>query len=235
MSVSSRPSALLAIECSTSSASVALLRTDRAVLLETGEGGAAVSSGLLAMVERLIDRAGLQRHQIDAFAFGAGPGSFMGVRTAAAIAQGLAVARDLPVQPVGTLEALAWRASRRGTVPGRYAVVVDARMGEVYHAIHEQSSNGWIQQSAPAVEPPALAMSHWLEAGFDSTTVVVGLPACLALPALQPSLVANIDASMIGEAALDHWIGGDPAMALPVYVRDRVAATLAERALAKAA
>ncbi|CAN5421540.1 tRNA (adenosine(37)-N6)-threonylcarbamoyltransferase complex dimerization subunit type 1 TsaB [soil metagenome] len=235
MPASQRPATLLAIECSTSCASVALFRAGLEPVVETGAGGAAVSSGLLPMIERLLERCAVGRSAIDAIAFGAGPGSFMGVRTAAAVAQGLAVVRDLPVQPVGTLAALAWRAARRGARQGRYAVVVDARMDEVYHAVHELTDLGWLTLAPPAVDQPAVALDHWRDAGLDAATTVVGAPGLLALEESQRRLDASIDAVMIGEAALDHWIGGAAALALPVYVRDRFAATLSERALAKAA
>ena len=115
---------LLALETSTDACSVAL-RLDGETF-ELHESGVKHSSRLLPMIEQLLAEAGLALAQLDALAFGRGPGSFTGLRIGAGVTQGLAYARELPVVPVSSLAALA-----QGSDAARVLTAQDARMQEV--------------------------------------------------------------------------------------------------------
>ncbi|MCY4329197.1 MAG: tRNA (adenosine(37)-N6)-threonylcarbamoyltransferase complex dimerization subunit type 1 TsaB [Endozoicomonadaceae bacterium] len=121
---------LLAIDTSTEACSVAL-----SVNGKTEEIFAVIprlhSQKVLPAVEQLLTDAGINRHDIDAIAFGRGPGAFTGIRIATAITQGLAFALDRPVIPVSSLAALAQQAVRKHNATSVLAAI-DARMGEVY-------------------------------------------------------------------------------------------------------
>ena len=123
-------SIILAIETSSELASCALLNGDT-LLARESSGVRTHSQSILPMVQELLAEAGLTLKQCDAIAFGAGPGSFTGVRTACGIAQGLAFGASLPVVPLVTLEAMAL-ACHRQTGATEILAVLDARMGEVY-------------------------------------------------------------------------------------------------------
>ncbi|MEJ7806830.1 MAG: tRNA (adenosine(37)-N6)-threonylcarbamoyltransferase complex dimerization subunit type 1 TsaB, partial [Telluria sp.] len=123
---------ILAIETSSEMASCALL-SGAAVLSRQSSGVRTHSQSILPMVQELLAEAGVTLSQCDAIAFGAGPGSFTGVRTACGIAQGLAYGAGLPVLPLVTLDAMAL-ACRQQTGATNVLAVLDARMGEVYWA-----------------------------------------------------------------------------------------------------
>jgi tRNA threonylcarbamoyladenosine biosynthesis protein TsaB len=223
---------ILALDTSTESCSVAV----------GGEGGwvdatEAVGHGhserLLPMVRAVLAQAGWALAQLDGIAFGAGPGSFTGLRIGCAVAQGLALALDRPALPVPTLEALAVHAGADCVL-----CCLDARMREVYVA-------GFVREGArlrcvlpAAVLPPAAvalprtapAAPHWIGAG----------PGFAAYPDLAARLgLAGVDAARmptaraIGMLALPRFANGEgvaAGSALPLYVRHRVALTEAERA-----
>jgi tRNA threonylcarbamoyladenosine biosynthesis protein TsaB len=121
---------LLALDTSTEACSAAVLV--EGALLERYELAPRRHAALiLPMIQGVLAEAGLVATQLDAIAFGRGPGAFTGVRVAVGIAQGIAFAADLPVVPVSTLAALALGAGRETGNP-RIAAALDARMGEVY-------------------------------------------------------------------------------------------------------
>lgn len=124
---------LLAIETSSAVGSLALLDGDSVAQREIATPRAQ-SESVLPGVGELLDEAGLALGSLDAIAFGRGPGSFSGIRLGAAVAQGLALSKDLPVIPVSSLAAAAQRAWREHGAE-RSLVCVDARMGEVYWAL----------------------------------------------------------------------------------------------------
>jgi len=211
-----------AIETSTEWCSVALWRDGEAAALER-RAGTRHSELALPMLERLLQDWGLAARDLDAVAFGAGPGSFTGLRIACGIAQGLAFARDLPVIGVSTLEALAQEARAP-----RVVACLDARMREVYYAALERQGSGFrevipAQCVAPAAAPRP-AGEGWVGcgSGFDAFG---SLGLTRVLPQIHPSALAVAELAAPRLAAGE---GVDAALAAPVYLREKVAYTRLE-------
>ena len=223
---------LLAFDTSTRWLSVACLVDGRWVTRDE-PAGQSHSERLLPLVDAVLADARQSLADLDAIAFGAGPGSFTGVRIACGVAQGLALGADLPLVPVSTLEALAQSAFR---AHGRTRVLacLDARMREVYVAAYRRDADRWTVESAPAVLHPAEVVAPadpaaWFGAG-EGYSAYADLAARLGLGACDASLVP--DARSIAELALPRLAAGETvaaADALPLYVRHRVALTTAER------
>ncbi|MBU1237246.1 MAG: tRNA (adenosine(37)-N6)-threonylcarbamoyltransferase complex dimerization subunit type 1 TsaB [Gammaproteobacteria bacterium] len=212
---------LLALETATHRLSVALWDdgrlVERAAELPNGS-----SEWLLPNVHGLLGDAGIGLAQIDGIAFGAGPGSFTGLRLAAGCAQGLAFGRDLPVLGIVTLEALALASGET-----RVFACLDARMNEVYVAAYDAG----VQVLPPVVCPPALAPlpsgEGWVGCGDGFASYGASLPGFARVRAdLRPT------ASAVASLAAPRFARGEgvaPAEAVPLYVRDKVAFTTAER------
>jgi tRNA threonylcarbamoyladenosine biosynthesis protein TsaB len=135
---------LLAFDTSTEHLSIAvswLLDGRDKCLSFTGPGGATASTTLIPQVLRLMAEAGWTFGMLDAIVFGAGPGSFTGLRTACSVTQGLAFGADVPVLPADTLQAVA-EETRYATGASRVHSVLDARMDEVYAARHGPGTSG---------------------------------------------------------------------------------------------
>src|SRR5258708_34592530 len=116
--------------------------------------GQAHSERLLPAIDAVLAEAGWSLRSLDGIAFGAGPGSFTGVRIACGVAQGLAFGADLPLVAVPTPEALAQDGWRRRDV-GDVFVCIDARMREVYVAAYAREEGRWSERLAPAgLQPP---------------------------------------------------------------------------------
>jgi len=190
---------------------------------------------LLPMVESLLAEAGLALAQLDALAFGRGPGSFTGVRIATAVAQGLAMAADLPVVPVSSLLALAQGAAGRHTAQ-RVLAVLDARMQELYWLPCERDDAGLVQPlgeervSAPdALRLPA--EGPWLVAGSGAAAHGEALAALAGGQAvLDPD--ARVHAADVARLAAPLLAAGKTvaaAEARPVYLREQVAQKMPER------
>jgi len=197
--------------------------------------GQAHSQRLLPMVDAALAEAGWALRDLDGVAFGAGPGSFTGIRIGCGVAQGLALGADLPVVPVPTLEAIAEEVfrSRRWD---RVLACLDARMREVYVAGYVRDGDAWREVAAPSVLPPAEVS----RAGLDGDGDWFGAGNGFAVyPALGPALGlaevaadARPSAQAIGELALPRLAAGEGVAAgdaLPLYVRHRVALTAAEQ------
>ena len=131
---------ILAIETSSELASAALLVGDRVIARES-PGVHTHSQAILPLVQSLLAEADIRLAQCNAIAFGCGPGSFTGVRTACGIVQGLAFGLNLPAIPVVTLLAMA-QACRAASGAVDVLAVLDARMGEVYWAQYRYA-DGW--------------------------------------------------------------------------------------------
>ncbi len=187
------------------------------------------------MIEGLLVAAAITVRQLQGIAFGAGPGSFTGLRIACGIAQGLALSAGLVVTPVATLECLAEASGAQ-----RVISALDARMGELYFAAYERDRGGWRTVLAPvlcqASTAPVLP-GAWVGCGggFAVHGDVLRQRYGNQLEALQPDLIPHArEVATIGARMLARGEGVDPAAAAPVYVRDKVALSVGERAARKA-
>lgn len=220
---------LLALETSTDCGSLALWRdgvVSEVACPSDAAAGITHSQTLLPALRGLLAAAGMTLADLDAIAFAAGPGAFTGLRVACAIAQGLACARDLPLLPVGTLEALAFAAGGE-----RVFVALDARMGEVYCAAYV---GGVLQAPISVARPEAVPLPEgegWLACGnglaaYPSLVARLAGKADRLLPQLLPSAAAVAALAAPRIARGERFAAAD---AVPVYVRDKVALTVAER------
>ena len=151
---------LLALDTSTDQLSVALQRTDGQRFAHTGAGGAQASASLIPAVQALLAQAGLSLSDLSAIAFGRGPGSFTGLRTACAVAQGLAWGAGVPVLPIDTLLAVA-EAARSAHGATHVLALLDARMNEVYAAEYAwRDAAGWRRPARHGPACPAVKKSR---------------------------------------------------------------------------
>jgi len=222
---------ILAIDCSTEALSVAagdaVDTTHR-----HGHAGQSHSQLALAWIDEVLAERGWRTGDLEGIAFGAGPGTFTGIRIACGIAQGLALGAGIAVVAVPTLEAIAQQAWRLHGAT-RVLACLDARMREVYVAAYERSGDSWFPQAVPAVTKPGdvdLPAGEWFGAG-GGFAAYPELAALKRLSAVDASLEPT--ASSIVELAARRLRSGEgvgPGEALPLYVRHRVALTSAERA-----
>jgi len=224
---------LLAFDTSTETLSIAVERGAGAPVLErTGPGGAQASAALIPAIEDLLAHAGLTLQGLDAIVFGHGPGSFTGLRTAAAVAQGLGFGAGVPVLPIGTLLAIAEEAHGLAGVT-RVVAMLDARMGEVYFAAFERVEGAWLTRVPAALGRPedAPVPPGWAIAGNVLELHGERLPAAAArVPALPTARALLRLAPILLADGRPHGA----ADALPLYIRDKVAQTTAERAADRA-
>ncbi len=185
------------------------------------------------MIRRVLADADMPLSALGGIAYGAGPGSFTGVRIACGVAQGLAFGAGVPVCGVPTLGAIAQTAWRtRGTA--RVVACLDARMREVYVAVYARDGDGWTLVSEPVVRKPddvdVPVGDGWHGAG-DGFAAYPELAARLGLVDADATIIP--DAQSIAEWAWPKLCAGEgmaAAHAQPLYVRHRVALTRAERA-----
>jgi tRNA threonylcarbamoyladenosine biosynthesis protein TsaB len=212
-----------AFETSTEWCSVALWRDGEIAGIERRAGNRH-SELVLPMLQRVLERFQVTPQELDAIAFGAGPGSFTGLRIACGIAQGLAFPRGLPVLGVSTLAALAEESGAQ-----RVVACIDARMREVYYAALEREPHGW-REVVPAqcAAPAALALPDrdWIGAG-NGFVLYGNMGLENVLPEVHPTAHA---VARLAAPRLAAGEGVDAALAAPVYVRDKVAFTQAELA-----
>lgn len=220
---------LLAFETATRYMSVALWQDGRSIE-RAGEVANGGSECVLPWVQELLAEAGLALAQIDGIAFGAGPGSFTGLRLACGVAQGLACGLDVPVMPVSTLEALALACGERDVW-----TCLDARMNEIYSAAYRVEGDAVTQLMGPVCLPPAVSPAPTFSGGwgvgdgFASYGHVLGArkPDLTGIRAREfPTAAAVL---RLAAPAFARGMGVDAALAQPIYVRDKVALTTAER------
>lgn len=230
-----RTPVLLAVDTATSVCSVAVAAegTIHGLARDVGQRH---TEHLLAMVDEALAARSLSLGQCDAIAFGAGPGSFTGLRIACGIAQGLAYGIDRPVIPIGNLPAIAFDAFEHQPAARVVLVAQDARMNEAYCGVYSQTSGpGRVNELMPPslVAPGdlvALAQRHHVDALAGSALVAFEK----ALQAFAGTRIGNApgQARAIASLAVDAFLASatvDAALAAPIYVRDRVALTVEER------
>ena len=226
-------SALLAFDTATEQMSIVVAAGERVFAHET-VGGAQASATLIPAILALLAQAGVGLRDLDAIAFGRGPGAFTGLRTACSVAQGLAFGAGKPVLPIDTLLAVA-EDSRAGADTWRVWVAMDARMNEIYAAQYAFADGRWQVLDAPLLITPEALNERW-------SSVPPQVLAGNALPAfgaqLRPGTAALIrsdarpTARVMLPLARALWSEGgavDAALALPLYLRDKVAQTTVER------
>ncbi|HEX2199970.1 MAG TPA: tRNA (adenosine(37)-N6)-threonylcarbamoyltransferase complex dimerization subunit type 1 TsaB [Burkholderiales bacterium] len=214
-----------AVETSTEWCGVALYRDGEIACVERRAANRH-SELVLPFLQQLLREARLGAGELDAIAFGAGPGSFTGLRIACGIAQGLALARGLPVLGISTLEAMA----EESGAP-RVVACLDARMREVYYAALEKRAGRWhevvpAQCVAPERMTPHITPLETDWVGCGNGFAVYGNPGMARLmPELHPTAMA---VARLAAPRLAAGEGVDAAQAVPVYVREKVAFTRAE-------
>ncbi|WOD19636.1 tRNA (adenosine(37)-N6)-threonylcarbamoyltransferase complex dimerization subunit type 1 TsaB [Paraburkholderia kirstenboschensis] len=244
---------LLALDTSTEFCSVALLsaavgvgaaghgRAEPRAWVRHEQTGAVSSTRLLPAIRELFDEAGLTLADCNAIAFGSGPGSFTGLRTATGAVQGLAFGLGLPVVPVSTLLVCAESARRRDPSATRVLAALDARMDEIYWADYAWDGVGgeWrTVQSASLDTPERLVLPDepFTLAGNAAAAFGARLPALAAARTVDQEALPH--ALPLAYAALRAFHAGRtvPAdQAAPEYIRNKVAQTTAERIAEKAA
>ncbi len=258
-----QPVHILAIESSTPSCSVALWVENRVVAAREMVAAASVfrsnstlhsqalplvagieaknSDVLLGEIRALLALAGVAMSQLDAIAFGAGPGAFTGVRVACGVAQGMAMGCDIPLLPINNLACVALQVERAAQ-PKSVLSVLDARMGEAYLAGYEIPAVGqgaaWLEIIAPQlVTHLASNPNAWPANMFDRAWHALGngvplLPPQFADQCLTKSvgIVPHaIEIATLGAAAFARNEAIDCAYAIPFYLRNNVAQTIEER------
>jgi len=221
---------LLAIETATERLSLAV-SVAGVVRERTLDAGQRHGELVLGEVDALLGGAGLRIGDLHGIAYGAGPGSFTGLRIACGVAQGLAAARGLPVVGVGTLEAIAEAASAP-----RVVACLDARMGEVYHAAYEKQHGRLHEVIPPGLHrPDAVPLPEgegWAGcgAGFSAYREALVQRHGSRLAAVDPAMFPS--AAAVARLAAPRFAAGEgvaAAAALPFYLRDRVALKTSER------
>lgn len=226
---------LLAFDTSTESMSIAL-QLPQGLLTREAAGGAQASAHLIPDILALLGEAGCTLAQLDAIAFGRGPGAFTGLRTACSVAQGLAFGAGKPVLAVDSLMLVAQDArSQMGAqaLPDVW-VAMDARMDEIYAGAYRWHAERWSVLSAPALYTVDAINACWqaappaVVAGSALGAFAERLDTGAALRFAQ----ARSRAAALAVVAQQLWADGaaaDATQALPLYLRDKVAQTTVER------
>jgi len=228
---------LLAFDTATEHLSIALL-SGGGVHVHEGAGGAQASATLIPSILALLAHTGIALKDLDAIAFGRGPGAFTGLRTACSVAQGLAFGAGKPVLPIDTLLAVAEDA-RRGVADVRVWAVLDARMDQIYAAEYAHANGRWSTLVAPFLTDCEALAARWQ--GAPPEVVAGNALAAFGTRLRTGNATIVADAAPRATALLriaeQAWRDGaavDPALALPLYVRDKVAETESERAARRA-
>lgn len=221
---------LLAFDTSTEYCSAALW-LDGDVRIDGCLAGQRHSQLLLPMIDALLERAGVKLVDLDAVAFGEGPGSFTGLRIACGVAQGLALGADLPVIGVSTLLAIA-----QASGSGHALCCLDARMNEVYAAAYRQVGAAWETVVAPGLYAPAvmppLPVAEWVGCGSGFAAYADALRTIYRdrLIRIEADLFPHArEIALLAAAQFARGAGKPAEEALPLYIRDKVALTVEEQ------
>ncbi len=221
---------ILALDTSTEFLSLALQVDDKSFSHQQ-QAGTAASELILPKIQALLDSANVKLKDLNGIAFGAGPGSFTGVRIACGVAQGLGFGASLPVVGVNTLMALA-----EASGEDKVIACLDARMGESYHAAFEKKNNEWFEVSKTIVckpeAAPVLEGSEWVGVGGGWAVYGEVLSKIYAENLIKTMPEVSPRAEAILTLAQPIFVAGlaKPASeAAPIYIRNRVALTSQER------
>ncbi|MGY3900983.1 tRNA (adenosine(37)-N6)-threonylcarbamoyltransferase complex dimerization subunit type 1 TsaB [Aeromonas lusitana] len=223
---------ILAVDTATEACSAALLVGDKQYA-RWEEAPRDHTRKILPMVQAVLDEAGLSLDQLDAIAFGRGPGSFTGVRIGISVAQGLAFGAGVPLIGISTLAAMAQGVHRQEGAT-RVLSAIDARMNEVYFGRYELQGDCMALVGEEVVSDPALLASefgadavlpgNWsaVGTGFETYGEVLGTMAETLVPSQQVRFPAALDMLPLARSA---WLAGEAVaveQASPVYLRDKV-------------
>lgn len=211
---------LLAVETATRRLSAALWIDGecRELAFDSMTGG---SEWLLPAIRSLLGEAGLSLADIDILACGRGPGAFTGLRLGVACVQGLACGLERPVIGIGSLEALALASGEH-----RVYACLDARMQEVYVAAYEAGREILAPSLSPPDRVPLPLGAGWVGCGDGFAVYGPQLP---AMPRVRAEVLPTAEA--VARLAAARWRPEMPVAEplVPLYVRDKVAFTTAER------
>lgn len=219
---------ILALDTSTSFCSVALM-VDDAITHLSQHAPRKHAQLVLPMIDQILSTACLSLSNLDTFAFGAGPGSFTGVRIATGVIQGLAYATDLPVIPISTLAALAQNAYR--THHAKHILPsLDARMNQVYWSIYQIDEQGIAQPIVPdcVIDPkqvPIPQSNDWLGvgSGWEQYNKILRNLLKDHLQDVQPKLFPDAqDIAYIAKFKFQKGEYVSAEKALPIYLREKV-------------
>ena len=226
---------LLALDTSTEYLSLCLW-LDGTVYTRNLLAGQSHSQQILPLLRELLTEAKMELGDLDYIAFGAGPGSFTGLRIGCGVAQGLAFGANLPVVAVSTLQALAQGAMVKDPAAVRVIACLDARMGEVYHAAYVRNGESWDEISAPGLYKPetipALPGEGWVGAGSGWSAYGDVLKHGYAKQVISTIPEEYPHATAIAALSLPMFAAGlavPAALAAPIYIRNKVALKTSER------
>ena len=220
---------ILSIDACTETISIALI-VGKVITEKNFPSGKNYSGNILPEIKILLSESNLKIQDIGAVAFGAGPGSFTGIRVACGIAYGIAYANNLPIVGVNTLEALALLSKHENSIS-----CIDARMGQVYLGIYQNRNN----TITSLIEPGVFNPSELPKLPKIKKAIVIGSGLSLYKEELK-SQYSDIEleyfedkcslASAIGILSIGQFSNGfNLKNAAPIYIRNKVAQTTKER------
>lgn len=225
----------LAFDTSTEFLSIAVAADARAAAFHERVGHRHAER-ILPVVHELVAQAGGTLRDVGAIAFGAGPGAFTGLRIACGVAQGLGLAFGLRLVPIDAFTAIAEECRRADPSARRVLVAIDARMSELYVAALGWTDDRWTFVQAPHLARPDALVApdgdDWVGAGsgfaIDAAVARFARPVTADVSPRASTMLGLVDAFVAAGRDVDA------ADAAPLYLRDQVALTVAERARAAA-